>query len=155
MLVLSSFVIRNRQLHQIGWRAFQVFQCSWIIYPTGELVVTWKSERMPIKLAGTRPSPFHLTPNINLIFFFFFNWFFFLQRERKGERKREREEHQFVVPLIYAFMGCPDRGSNPLVYQDDAVTKWATQPGLLWLFLTVTSLSMFSNSKFIPFSIFF
>ena len=48
---------------------------------------------------------------------------------------RGRERARFVVPLIYAFIGCflcvLYVGIKPatLVYWDDALTNWATQPG--------------------------
>ena len=55
----------------------------------------------------------------------FYYWFFF-----------EREEkHQFVVPLIYVFIGCflcvPWLGKKPkiLVYPDNVLTNWGTWPG--------------------------
>ena len=53
---------------------------------------------------------------------FFLNWYY-------------REEHQFVVPLIYAFFGwflyMPWPGIKPttLAYRDDALTNGATRPG--------------------------
>ena len=55
----------------------------------------------------------------------------------EGVGGRERERHQFVVPLIYSFIGwflyVPWLGIEPatLVYWDDALTNWATCPGQL------------------------
>ena len=63
-----------------------------------------------------------------------------LEREREegkgGERERERERERFVFPLIYVFIGwflyvpCPEIEPVTLEYGDDALTNWATQPGL-------------------------
>ena len=46
------------------------------------------------------------------------------------------ERERFVIPLIYAFIGCfwhvlwPGIEPTTLAYQDDTLTNWATQPGL-------------------------
>ena len=67
-----------------------------------------------------------LISKFQIIFYSFLNWFY---------RERGREKHWFVIPLIYAFMGCflyvPWLGieSTTLLYQDDTLTSWATQPG--------------------------
>ena len=63
---------------------------------------------------------FFLFPFLN---FLFINWFL------------EREKHQFVILLIYAFIGwclhVPWLGIEPttLVYWEDALTNWATWAG--------------------------
>ena len=68
--------------------------------------------------------------------------FIYLRERRKGDRRGEtdRQRHQFVVPLIYAFIGwflyVPWPGIKPatLACQDDAPTNWATQPVLDCIF---------------------
>ena len=56
-------------------------------------------------------------------------------RKEKNIDFRKRKKHQFVVPLIYAFIDwflyVPWLGMEPatLAYPDDAVTNEATQPG--------------------------
>ena len=48
---------------------------------------------------------------------------------------REREKHQFVVPLMGAFIGCvlyvswPEIAPATLAYWDEALSDRATQPG--------------------------
>ena len=84
--------------------------------------LTWKVKQKKTKL------------NVNHFFLFkcFFNDWLIWERER--ERVTERERNQFVVPLIYVLMGwflyVSWLGIEPitLVYQDNTLTKWATQP---------------------------
>ena len=78
--------------------------------------------------------------NWNYIFFKIQKKYLFLKftyfRERGWETKRERQKLQFVVWLIYTFIGCflyvPWPGSEPtaLVDWDNVLTRGATQPGL-------------------------
>ena len=52
------------------------------------------------------------------------------------KKNLERKKHQFVVPLIYAFISWflyvpwPGIKTAPLVYYDDALTNWATGQGM-------------------------
>ena len=77
-------------------------------------------------------------PQLNILSYvfkiFLVYWF---ERERKGvgregkrERERERERdflfHLFMHSLVYSWSGIEP---TILVYQDDALTNWATQPG--------------------------
>ena len=62
----------------------------------------------------------------------FFNW---LILEREKGRDWGWGKHRFTAPFIYAFSGCflyvHWRGIKltALVYWDDTVNNWATQPG--------------------------
>ena len=55
------------------------------------------------------------------------------------EKGEEREKHRSVVPLISAFTGWLyvlwwEIEPATLAYWDDALTNWATQPGLKYIF---------------------
>ena len=75
------------------------------------------------------PSPLSKNKNKwDLKKYIFTYWF-----DRERERERERERDQFVVLLIYAFIGwflyVPWWGIEPttLAYGDNTLTTWATQ----------------------------
>ena len=69
----------------------------------------------------------------------------------RGSRAGWRERDQFVVVLIYAFIGCflcePWLRIEPatLVYPDDALIHWAAQPGPLSIFLLNTFHRLYDN----------
>ena len=84
-----------------------------------------------------------------LPFSFFLSFIYFLTdfRERQRERETERELlfHLFVHLLVDSHM-CPGWWIEPttLVYQDNAVNNWATQPGALKHFIHLGSRISFS-----------
>ena len=82
----------------------------------------------------------------------------FLERKRNGERRetdrqtgRQTQTHQFV-PLLYTFIGSflyvpwPGMGPPTLAYGDDALTTWATWPGLHW-HSWISDLKLFNQSQ--------
>ena len=86
-----------------------------------------------VGVGGLYPCPSVCT-SLVVGLFFSFNW-----KERAVGRKREGEErnNDFVVPLTDAFVGSflyvpwPEIKPATLAYWDDALTKWANQPGLV------------------------
>ena len=69
----------------------------------------------------------------NTVFIFYFlNLYLLIFRETE---EGEGRENLFVVPLIDAFIDCflcvpwPEMEPAAMVYQDSALTNWATQPG--------------------------
>ena len=69
------------------------------------------------------------------LFKIFIYWILERQREKEGENDREREKkHQFVAPLIYAFIACflyvPLLGiESSMGLLDKTLTNWAMWPG--------------------------
>ena len=77
-------------------------------------------------------------------------WIFFnlLVLERETERSGERATLICMHSLVDSFM-CPDQGT--LAYQDNALTRWVTWPGLESIFdihKEFNALDMFSSLKF-------
>ena len=75
---------------------------------------------------------FFKTRVLHFIKVMFLNFYLFIL-----EKGMERGKHQFVVPLIYAFIGWFLHVSSmgikhtTLVYQDNVLTNWTTRSGLI------------------------
>ena len=113
-------------LFSVGFLVFLLLSCEGLFY------ILDMSPLSDICFANNFSHSFLMLSIETQKFLFFY---LLIQEWGKRETDKEREKHQFVVPLIYAFIGWylyvpwPVIQPATLVYWDNALTDWDTQPG--------------------------